>query len=226
MIKNIFLDIDNTILDFDKCAASSIKAGFKEYGLEFSEKVREVFTRINNGLWAEIERGTLTKQGLYDVRWNRIFEELGIEADGGSFEHTFKAGLAESAETVDGAHELLEYLAPRYRVCAASNGPRREQENRLARAKMTEYFDFIFTSEGVGAEKPDKAFFDGCFACMKDAQTDETVIIGDSPTADIDGGRAYGLTTIWYNHKGSAEKSRADFTVNKLADIVGVLETL
>lgn len=226
MITTILIDIDNTLLDFDKCAALSIEAGFREYGLTFSENVLDTFTRINNELWSEIEKRTMTKQELYDVRWKRIFEALNITADGVKFEATFRKNLFESAATVDGAYELLEYLAPRYTVCAASNGPEREQNNRLKKAKMTGFLDYVFTSEGMGAPKPEKAFFDGCFSLLGGVNRTEAVLIGDSQTADIDGGRAYGITTVWYNHKGSTEPSRADYTAAKLTDVIDVLEKI
>ncbi len=226
MITTILIDIDNTLLDFDKCAALSIEAGFREYGLTFSDKVIETFTRINDELWAEIEKQTMTKQDLYDVRWKKIFEALNIAADGREFEKTFRKNLSESAAAVDGAYELLEYLAERYTVCAASNGPEREQANRLKKAKMTEFLDYVFTSEGMGAPKPEKAFFDGCFSALSCVKCAETVLIGDSQTADIDGGKAYGITTVWYNHKGSAEPSRADYTATKLTDVMDVLEKI
>ena len=226
MIKTVLIDIDNTLLDFDKCACLAMRAGFGQCGLSFSEGMFDTFTRINNELWSEIEKRTITKQDLYRVRWNRIFAELGISADGEEFEHIFKARLAESAEPVDGAYSLLEYLAPRFTVCAASNGPQHEQESRLARADMTRFLDYIFTSEGIGVPKPEKAFFDGCFARMNGAEKQSAILIGDSQNADIDGGRACGIRTIWYNHHGSDEPSRADYTANSLAEVAAIIEKI
>ena len=71
--------------------------------------------RINDGLWLEIEKGTLTRKRLHEIRWNTIFSELGIDFDGVVFEKTFLEFLFDSHEHVDGADEILKkYLSGKY----------------------------------------------------------------------------------------------------------------
>lgn len=50
-------------------------------------------------------------------------------------------------------------------------------------------------------------------------------MIGDSLSADIDGGKAYGLRTIWFNQdkKDTDAASQADFIVESLTDIIKIL---
>ena len=93
MIKVVFVDIDNTLLDFDKCAKVAMKYCMDQFGVMYEEKLYETFLEVNNSLWLEIERGELTRQGLYEIRWNRIFNRLGINIDGVEFEKRFVAVL-------------------------------------------------------------------------------------------------------------------------------------
>lgn len=89
MLKAVLMDIDDTLLDFGKCAEQAMRIGFAEWGLPYDDSTYATFTRINDGLWLMIERGELTTQQLFEFRWNRIFEALGIQADGAAFEKRF-----------------------------------------------------------------------------------------------------------------------------------------
>ena len=51
MINTIFIDIDNTLLDFDKCAYLSMKSAFEDCGLPFEDSMFDTFERINLSLW-------------------------------------------------------------------------------------------------------------------------------------------------------------------------------
>ena len=204
-IKAVFIDIDNTLLDFNKCALWSMQKAFEDYHLSFESSMFDTFNMINNRLWLRIEKGELTKEELYACRWNMIFAILGIDID---------------AEPVDGAHELLKYLHGRYIVCAASNASYAQQIKRLNNAGMTEYLDRIFISEQIGFSKPQKEFFERCFEKISPIVPSETVMIGDSLTADIEGGASFGMKTCRYNHNLTNESSDLpDFTVCSLSEI-------
>ena len=56
MIRIILLDVDNTLLDFNRCAAGAMEAGFRELGLPFRPEMLPIFLSINNRLWYEIEQ--------------------------------------------------------------------------------------------------------------------------------------------------------------------------
>ena len=229
MIKAVLLDIDNTLLDFDAYVKDSMKNGFEKYGLgTYKDSDYDTFTVINNGLWHEIEVGTLTFEELKKIRWNKIFKALGIDFDGVFFEKYFREYLNESAIPVKGANELLEYLKSKgYILCAASNGPYDQQCNRLRIGGMYEYFTHFFISEKVGFSKPAQEYFDVCFAeinrCSEICK-DEVMMIGDSLSADIAGAAAFGFKTCFFNikHKDASDV-KADFTAEYLEDIKNIL---
>ena len=219
-IKAVFIDIDNTLLDFNKCALWSMQKAFNDYGLSFENSMFDTFNIINNRLWLRIEKGELTKEELYACRWNMIFALIRIDVDGVEFENVFYSYLTESAEPVDGALDLLKYLHGKYLVCAASNASYAQQIKRLNNAGMTEYLDRIFISEQIGFSKPQKEFFERCFEKISPIVPPETVMIGDSLTADIEGGASFGMKTCWYNHNLTNESSDLpDFTVCSLSEI-------
>ena len=209
MIRAVLLDIDDTLLSFEGCVRQAMLEGFPLFGLPaYTEDMLPVFGQVSGGLWRQIELGQITLPELEQVRWSRVFAALGFAGEdprlGLRFEEYFRKQLYWSAIPMPGAEELLAYLAPRYVLCAASNGPSGQQMNRLRVAGMLPSFDHVFISEDVGAQKPSREFFDACFARLRAAdcpglQPAEVAIVGDSLTSDMAGGAAYGMHTCWYH---------------------------
>lgn len=190
-----------------------------------------VFTEENNKIWQRIERRELTMDDLFHVRWqaNPCTSRTGSgwSRDGKEFRRL----LHLTAIPVEGAEELLEYLYKKdYCLCAASNGPYEQQINRLKSADMLKYFDYCFVSEKIGADKPGKQFFDGCMRLLPGVQPEECMMIGDSLTADIAGGKLYGMSTCWYVpsvEKYNEEKSKsgkpAEYIIHELRELKNIL---
>ena len=220
-MKAILLDVDNTLLDFDACALWSMREAAKEMNIELPEHIFSVFQPINNSLWRSMECGEITVETLYRVRWNRIFDAVGIKADGICFEKLFAADLAASAIPVEGALDLVRELATRYILCAASNGPYEQQRVRLEKAEMLASFSHLFISEDIGCSKPSKEFFAYCLQALAPIPPEEILMIGDSLTADIAGARQCGIRTCWYVPKAELpESGQADYVVRTLDEVL------
>lgn len=231
-IKAVFIDIDNTLLDFDAYVKETMREGFVKFKLkEYDDSMFDVFTKENDKFWRMIENKELTLEELKKIRWNRIFEKLGIEYNGEEFETFFRAKLNDSAILIDGAKELLEYLHGKYFVCAASNGPYKQQVKRLQLAGISEYVDYAFISEDVGASKPSEQFFKICLDRINETREDkitpdECIMIGDSITSDIVGGINAKMHTLLYergNGKNKGLSVKADYTVTDLKEIKEIL---
>lgn len=231
MIKAIFLDIDNTLLDFDAYVRHALKTGFEKYGLgEFNDRVYDIFHTVNTQIWHELEQGLLTYEELLKCRWNRIFSALHIDFDGMEFEHYFKSYLFDSAIPVEGAMDLLQYLQKGYLLCAASNGPHAQQVNRLKISGMLPFFAHVFISGQIGHSKPSKEFFDHCIRQInldreEKILPEEILMIGDSMTSDMAGAVNNGLKTCYFdkNHQGKAGSLPLDYVFSSLAEIKNIL---
>lgn len=223
MITTLLIDIDNTLLDFGKCSRNAIVKGFQDNGLIFREEYIDIFHSVNNILWAQIEDGSLTREKLHKIRWGLVFEKLGISADGEKFEKNFVNAIHESHEPVDGAMEFLSYLCEKYTLCAASNGPYEQQCHRLECAGMKKFFTHIFVSDDMGCAKPKIEFFEECQRRLKNIPKNEIMLIGDSLTADIAGGKNFGIATCWFNYGKTDEKSGADYNIKSLLEIKNIL---
>lgn len=224
-IKAILIDIDNTLLDFYESAKYAVGVAFGKVGLDYNEHCFKVFTEQNDLLWQKIECGELTRQGLHQIRFKIIFDVLNLNGNDLKAEEEFRKALFNVAVAVDGAKDLVEHLAKKYKLYCASNAIYNQQINRLKLAGMHDNFEDFFISERIGYQKPTKEFFDYCFSQMGGICPSETIMIGDSLTADITGAKKYGIKSIWYNHLKKENDSDIfpDFSVDSLSQIKKIL---
>lgn len=223
MIKAVFIDIDGTLLDFEACVEESMRVGLTENGIEYKPEMLETFHSINNGLWRDLEQGKLTFERLLEIRWATIFEALGIDLNGPEFEKYFRARLHKSAIPMAGSYEMLEYLSGKYRLFAASNGPHEQQVERLRKADMLKYFEEVFTSGKIGAEKPSADFFAYCFEKSGDVKPEESIMLGDSLTSDMKGGFDFGMETVWLNLNGKEAPEWIGHEIKSLDEIKNII---
>lgn len=229
--KVILFDVDDTLLSFQGYVRQSMEEGFEHFHLgKFEEWMFPVFTKTNDKLWRQIEDGSLTFEELKRIRWAMVLKEIGIDFDGVTFETYFRDRLFYNAILEEGAVEILEYLKERYMLCVVSNGPYEQQINRLKIGGLDKYFSHIFISGKVGYSKPTKEFFDCCFKEIKeneipDLEPKDVMIVGDSMTADIGGGKAYGLKTClytWYKEP-TGDLSIVDYKIKRLSELKNIL---
>ena len=78
----------------------------------------------------------------------------------------------------------------------------------------------------LGVDKPQKAFFDAVWNEIGSYAPDEVVIVGDSLTSDIRGGKNAGILTCWYNpdHLPNKIEVTPDCTIDNLQDILSYLD--
>ena len=111
----------------------------------------------------------------------------------------------------------------------ASNGPYEQQKHRLAVGGIDKYFDFVFISEDIGVQKPEKEFFSRCFDRMKSAgvycKPEEAIIIGDSLTSDMAGGLNAGMHTCYFTRGQQIDNkpSGVEHVVRTLDEIKNIL---
>lgn len=232
MIKNVLLDMDMTILDFDKAEHQAFQRAFGKLGLEFHEEVYREYHEINKEQWRLLEQGLLTRDKLKQRRFEVLFEKRGIELSPALAAQTYESLLGEGYDYMPEAKEMLEDLYGRYRLYIFSNGSSEIQHSRIKGAKLESYFDGIYISEDIGYNKPDKAFFDACFRDIERKAgeplcLEETVMIGDSLTSDIQGGINAGVRTIWFHPQNSVSGDiRPDYEITDLRELSVLLQGL
>ncbi len=224
MIKAVLIDVDDTILDFNKCARIAIRKSFADFSLEYDENYADTFLEINDSLWRKVELGEMTRDTVRKIRWGMVFDKLGIRFDDALFEQKFIANISDTAEPMENALEILEYLSEKYTLCIASNSAYSVQSNRLKKAGMFDFFDKFFLSNEIGYAKPNPLYFQKCIDELGITPS-EIFMIGDNLTADIKGAKSVDMHTIWVNPQGYKPYSDIvpDYTVSDLLEIKDIL---
>ena len=164
MLKTIFLDLDDTLLDFHKAEAAALTKALTALDVPPTPAVIARYSAINAQQWRLLEEGKFTRDEILTRRFDILFRELGVERSSALARRTYEQFLGQGHIFIPGAEELLKALAPRYALYLVSNGTAAVQAGRIASAGIAPYFKEIFISEAMGLHKPQKAFFDACFA--------------------------------------------------------------
>ncbi len=227
MIEFLFLDLDDTILDFHKAERIAIAKTIRQFGVEPIETVLARYHVINRWHWEQLEKGLLTRDQVLEGRFGVLFAELGVEADQALCARTYEKNLSIGHYFLPGAEEAVERLSKKYRLFLASNGTASVQKGRMTSANLYRFFEKVFVSQEIGYNKPSKAYFDGCFAQIPDFDPARAMIVGDSLSSDIQGGKNAGIATCWVNPgHGPAGDACPDYEIEALHQLEKLLESL
>ena len=228
MIRNVLFDLDDTLFDFHKAEKIALTKTLVHFGIDPTEETLALYSTINAAHWKRLELGEISREEVKVGRYRELFKTIGVECDPVKATAYYESMLEIGHYFMPGAPELLEELYRKYRLYIVSNGTAKVQEGRIGSSGIAKYMDGIFISQILGANKPDKQFFDICFAEIPDFSLSETVIIGDSLSSDIKGGINAGITTVWFNPKGIENDNniKPDYTIKELSEVPGLLSQI
>ena len=228
MIKNILLDMDNTILDFTRAERVAAAKALAAMGIQPTDELLKRYHEINEDQWRLFELGELEREQVKVRRYELLFDEMGIDASPRETAKVYEGLLGIGHYFMDGAVELLETLSGEYRLYLATNGTSNVQKSRISSSDISKYFQGIYISEDVGYNKPDPRYFEACFKDIPDFKRKETVMIGDSLTSDIKGGINAGIKTVWFNYEGKSRDDSIvpDYEVHSLDEIPALVKRI
>ena len=226
-IEYLFLDLDDTILDFKTAERVAIGKTIRDFGVEPAEEILQLYHKINKWHWEQLELGTLTRAEVLENRFAVLFEEYGMTVDAAACARAYEKNLSVGHWFLPGAEEAVDALSKKYRLFLASNGTASVQKGRMTSANLYRFFETVFVSQEIGHNKPSKAYFDACFARIPGFDPEKAMIVGDSLSSDIKGGLNAGIKTVWVNpeHKPWVD-IRPDYEIEFLSQLEELLENL
>ena len=224
MIEFLFLDLDDTILDFHKAERLAIGKTIREFGTEPTEEILARYHAINKWHWEQLGQGTLPRDQVLVNRFQALFDELGQNVDAAACAKTYEGNLSVGHYFLPGAEEAVKSLYKKFRLFLASNGTAGVQHGRMTSAGLYPYFEQGFVSQNIGYNKPSREYFDACFARIPGFDAGRAMMVGDSLTSDIRGGINAGIQTVWVNpgHKDCGD-IRPDYQIENLSQLEDLL---
>ena len=197
MYRAIFIDIDDTLLDYIPCCREAFEFALPEHPEYF-----DLFFEISGRLFSEAKHGLHTIAEVMELYPKEFIAAIGYPPEAvDPFKHAFRAAWGKTHTLVPGAKEMLENLqAKGYRLFAASNSFGHLQRNRLECAGILPYFEDTYISMDIGYDKPDIRFYQEALRRCG-LQAKEVLMIGDSMTTDVIGAQKAGMDALFFDRQ-------------------------
>lgn len=238
-IKWVWLDLDDTIIDFAACARSALLRLYEIecFGRFFPEAEQwvECYERHNHRLWADYSAGVITRDRLRIERFRRPFAEAGAAHDEAMdmarrYDTFYLDLLATEKRLLPGALRLMQTLHEdrRYRTGILSNGFKEVQFRKIDFNGLTPYIDLVVLSDDIGHTKPDVHLYRHAMQRAGSADPAEHLMVGDNPATDIDGALHAGWKAVWFDRKASGAQAPQGatriVTLAELGPLLGLQE--
>ena len=241
--KAVFIDWDDTIGDFVGAAKLALQEMYDKYHLcDYFASLEEfvsLYKPHNIELWDKYGKDQVTKEYL---SFDRFFFPLMHGSKGGERRLGDKAirqevaALAEQLSEdflnmttarfslLEGAEELVRYLAAKYPLTVVTNGFVEVQYEKFDKSGLRDCFAHIVLSEEVGCQKPNPRIFEEALR-MNGLQAEDVVMIGDSWNSDIQGAINAGIDQIWIRKSKDPlpEGQSATYLVQSLSEVMEIL---
>ncbi len=221
-IKHVFFDLDHTLWDFETNSAKAYSTCFKEMhiNLDIAEFLA-VYTGINEAYWKRYREDKVSKETLKYGRLKDSFTALSYDISDDDI-HTLASkyidNLPKYNALFEGGKEALIYLSKSYELHIITNGFHEIQRLKLQNAGIRPYFNQVITSESAGVKKPNPEIF--YYALKKaGAKASESMMIGDSYEADVQGALEVGMQALYFNPHGKTLKKTYKNEIKHLNEI-------
>ena len=214
-MKDIFLlDMDDTLLDFQRAEEAGVLLTLQNAGLRADRAVAKRFHEINDALWKALERGEIAREQIMTRRWETLYEEYGFAGDPNAAAQFFFEALASFCFPFEGMEEFLKRLKSAGRVYIVTNGSVYIQRRHLKEGGIEPYCDGVFISDEIGYNKPTEEFCAYVREHVPAFSPSRAVYLGDSLTADRVCAARLGVQFVRYlprDTQGEGIKSYSEF---------------
>lgn len=224
-IKHVFFDLDHTLWDFDKNSGLTFEKIFNIHKINVELKdFLAVYEPINLKYWKLYRNEKVTKTELRYGRLHEAFTKINMQVSDDLIHllsEDYIAYLSSFNHVFDGTYAILDYLKPKYKLHIITNGFEEAQEKKMKASKLRHYFKTVTNSEMVGVKKPNPKIFN--FALQQaNAIANESIMIGDSLEADIEGAINCGIQAVFFDNM-NRYKSTKHTKINHLKDLENYL---
>ena len=240
--KAVFIDWDDTIGDFIGAAKLALQDMYDKYHLcDYFASLEEfvsLYKPHNLELWDKYGKDQVTKEYLSFDRFffplmhgSRVGERLkakrerqGVTALSEQLSEDFLNMTTARFSLLEGAEELVRYLAAKYPLTVVTNGFVEVQYEKFDKSGLRDCFAHIVLSEEVGCQKPNPRIFEEALR-MNGLQAEDVVMIGDSWNSDIQGAINAGIDQIWIRKSKDPlpEGQSATYLVQSLSEVMEIL---
>ncbi len=214
MIRAVFFDVDDTLLDYDTASRAAFHGALGE-DADF-----ELWLAMSDPHFARYGRGDVGFQQMRAERMAHYLDACGRSpSDAEELEALRFDALWSSYELFDDVLSCLATLrASGIALGVITNSEPVYQRHKLTLVGLSDAFDTVVISGDVGAAKPAAAIFAHACECLG-VPAVEAVHIGDRLDLDALAAVAAGLRGVWLDRRGTATGEEDVPLVTGLAEL-------
>ena len=222
----LLFDADNTLFNFDAGNRRAFSEVCRICHLPDTDELFHAYEAVNAEMWSAFDRGECTKDFLVVEQFRLFLERAGLQADPVQCNKIHLSTLATNTVLLPHALEVCRTLAQTHSLYIVTNAVAAVQKARLAASDLRPYITDAFISEDAGASKPSAAYFDYVFSRIPGITRENCLLIGDSPSSDLQGANNYGIPCCWYNPRGLARPDgiRIDYEIRDLPELLPIVD--
>jgi len=228
--KDLFFDLDHTLWDFETNSKETIQELYithrlADLGIVDFDGFYSTYSAHNHRLWDRYTKGFIKQE---ELRWKRVYLSLldfkvANEPLAKEMSQAYLEILPNKKHLFPYTIEILEYLKQKdYKMHLITNGFESVQFKKIKNSGLQDYFIEVITSEASNSLKPQKEIFEYALK-NTNASIDESIMIGDNESADIQGGINIGMDTIFVNHIQVVPTVPATYTITHLKELENIL---
>ncbi|TFH25344.1 HAD family hydrolase, partial [Candidatus Bathyarchaeota archaeon] len=193
------------------------------------DKFNEVYIKVRDALYVEADLNW--EEPHFNVRVSQTLKNLGYDYDVSSpivtaATNEFCEEFMKYVRIDQNAKTMLEKLHGKYKLGIVSNFAIPECVLKLLKADgLDELFNAVVVSGAVNKRKPSPEIFKAALK-MLGVSASETVFVGDTIDADVEGPKAVGMKVIYIERREQkkSEKFFPDQTIKNLSELPLALE--
>ena len=227
---DLFFDLDHTIWDFELNSKETLwdlhlKYELEAKGINDFDVFYSQYSVHNHRLWDRYTKGFIKQE---ELRWKRIYLSLldykiADEALAKEMSHDYLDILPNKKNLFPYTIEILKYLQRKeYKMHLITNGFESVQFKKIKNSNLSDYFIEVITSEASNSLKPQKEIFEYALKSAN-AKVENSIMIGDNESADIQGAINAGMDSVFVNHLQVKPTVPATYTITHLKELENLL---
>jgi len=233
MKKAVLFDLDNTLYDYDKPHEKALKQTYKvlKKYIDFSfSKFLKLFNISKEEIHKELS-GTASAhnrvlyfQRLIEKTHNTVEPKIIL-----NLEETYWDSFLKNMQIKKEVIPVFKKIKKAgLKIVVVTDLTAHIQLRKIEKLKISNYVDFLVTSEEAGSEKPHSIMFLLALNKIKILPKD-AIMVGDNTVTDIEGANSIGLDTILLKNTNKIKRYKEDYRnpnyiIKKIAEILKILK--
>ena len=227
--QHVFFDLDRTLWDFNKNSMETLTEICKlyrmwdEYALS-EAKFIAAYMKVNEELWVQYRKNTLSKEALRDRRFKETLMQVGIQDTSlaKAISTYYLSNCPKKKNLKPFVTEMLTYLDQHYYLHIITNGFAEAQRIKLENTGIGKFFKELIISEEIGHRKPSSKVFETAVEKVNGSM-EESIMIGDDLEVDIIGAADAGMDQVYYNPDLKSCSYPVTYEVSCLSEVRSIL---